>query len=52
MLHVLGPFQRGEDTVDGITTNIVIRLVILPKIRIIEFDLVRLIGVSRPVIDG
>lgn len=47
----LVPFSVDEDTVDGITTNIVIRLVILPKIRIIEFDLVRLIGVSRPVID-
>ena len=47
-----GPFQHGEDMVDGITTDIVICLVILPKIRIMELDLVRLIGVSRPVIDG
>ena len=46
VLHVLGPFQRGEDTVDSITTDIVICLVILPKLRDMELVLVRLIGVS------
>ena len=50
-LTVYGPFHSGEDMVDGITTDIVMCLISLPKIRIMELDLVRLIGVSRPVIN-
>lgn len=51
IFHVSGPFQCGEDTVNRITPDIVIPFVILGKIRIIEFDLIRLIRVPRPVID-
>ena len=51
IFHILGSFQRREDTINGITPDIVISFVILGKIRVVKLDLIRLIRVSCPVID-
>mgnify|MGYP007081670115 CR=1 FL=1 len=51
IFHVSGSFQCGEDTVNRITPDIVITLVILGKIRIIELDPILLIEVFHQIID-